>query len=58
MENKKYSIKEIVDLDIKHRLRQNFQEYGIERTEDKIKDLYKGKARTKLLYYYQELIRR
>lgn len=58
MENRKYSIKEIVGLDIKHLLRQNFQEYGIERTEDKIKDLYKGKTRTKLLYYYQELIRR
>ena len=58
MENRNLSSATVGVLVIKDALRTSFVTSGIEKTEDLIKDLYKGKARDKLLYFYHELIRR
>lgn len=45
---------------IKQRLKNHFKLYGIEYTEELIRNTYKNnkKALGRLLYYYRELIRR
>jgi hypothetical protein len=59
MEEKKLNLgKVLLGILIKEHLQQSFRDMGIEKTEETIKKVYKGKTQTRLLYYYSELLRR
>jgi len=50
------SLEEIVKMDARTSIRRCFKKWGIERTEDKIKELIKGQAQKFMLERYNEII--
>jgi len=50
------SLEEIVKMDARTSIQRCFKKWGIERTEDKIKQLMKGQAQRFMLERYRELI--
>ena len=51
------NIHEVLKKDAQTAIQRCFKKWGVERTEDKIKELLKGKAQEFMLKRYREIIR-